>query len=211
MLYWKLWYFKAAVLNDNPDSACPYKKDVKVAPPVPTYGSKEDKNSLWCESKAQKNSRWPSSPSESLSEDHPCACLTLCLLFLPLRAMTLNPLFMLLNQGWDTERELNSMMALLGEKASREGRQQRQSLLNAQQLSYPSARFRAMPSSGTTRGPELSTVMQSQDNRTPTFWGQLLAKGFNHSRKWIQAQTGLEIKKKNKLFLINSLQDILIP
>lgn len=165
---------------------------------MPAYGSKEGKSSLWCDSKAQKKSCGPSSPSESLPEDHPCACLTWCLLFLPLRAMTLNPLFTLLNQGWDTDRDLNSMMALLGEKASREGQQQRQSLLKAQQLPHPGAQLGAMPSWGATRGPQLPTVTQPQDNRTPTFLGQLLTKGFNHSRKWIQGQTGLEIKIKKK-------------
>lgn len=92
---------------------------------VPTYVSKEDKNSLWCESEAQKQSHWPSSPSESLLQDHPCTCLTSCLLFLPQHALTLNPLFMLPNQGWDTECYSNSMLPLLEEKASREGSQQR--------------------------------------------------------------------------------------
>lgn len=74
------------------------------------------------------------------------------------------------------------------------GRQQRQFLLNAQQLSYPSTQCRAMTSLGTTRGPELSTVTQSQDNRTHTLLGHLLTKGFNQSRKWIQGLAGLEIK-----------------
>lgn len=52
------------------------------------------------------------------------------------------------------------MMALLGKEAGRDRRQQRQSLLNAQQLSYPSTQCRAMPSLGTIRGPELLTVRQ---------------------------------------------------
>lgn len=40
---------EAALLNDNPGSACQYQRDVKVALSVPTCGSEEDKSSLWCE------------------------------------------------------------------------------------------------------------------------------------------------------------------
>lgn len=127
----------------------------------------------------------------------PATCLTLCLPFLPQHALTLNPLFMLPNQGWDTECSSSSMLPLLEERASREGRQQSLSWVPSRfpTLACPSL---SQPSSGIKRGHELSTVTQLQDNSTPTFLEQLLTKGFNHSVKRIQGQIKLEIKKKRK-------------
>lgn len=157
---------------------------------VPTYVSKEDKNSLWCESETQKQSHRPSSPRIIPA----LVCLALCLLFLPQHALTLNPLFMLPNQGWDTECYSNSMLPLLEEKASRES------------LEHPAAflpwpvQLWARPSSGIIRGLELSTVTWFQDNSTPTFLEELLTKGFNHSVKRIQGQRRLEIKKENRKY-----------